>query len=144
MKKLTVIDALKKYGSTAIIGNVEERFELRKARYQYQVIPEDDEWRAFYDGWIEGRFGMFGELHEAATPDVRPSRWADFKDSVKTAGSCTKSFIYEGLRLHQAQLREEVVMFWKVEVVLILMFLAFVAGAVVMATFGIQGRCYFP
>jgi hypothetical protein len=142
MKKLTVEEALKTYGSPEMIGAVKERFDTLNTRYN--DILGNETWRAFYDGWIEGRFAMYGELLDMAHPDVKPSRWEDFKDFVKTVGGCLKRGIIDGLRMHQAQIREEVIMFWKVEIVLILVFLAFVLGACVMATFGVQDKCYFP
>ena len=141
-KKITVNDALKLYDSTAMIGNVHERFDILTSHPDH--LRQDLDWRSFYDGWIEGRFGMYGELYTMVYPTTKPSRWNDFKDIVKTSGGCIKDGIARGWRVHQASIRDEVVMFWKVEAVLILVFVAFVLGAFVMATFGIQGKCYFP
>jgi hypothetical protein len=44
------------YNSTALIGNARERFTQLSAR------PFD--WSSFYNGWLEGRTAMLGEIKE--------------------------------------------------------------------------------
>ena len=64
-KKITVNDALKLYDSTAMIGNVHERFDILTSHPDH--LRQDLDWRSFYYGWIEGRFGMYGELYTMET-----------------------------------------------------------------------------
>jgi hypothetical protein len=141
-KKPTLKEALKTYDSAKIIGKAQERYNLRHTRYN--DILGNETWRAFYDGWIEGRFDMFGDLHTMAHPVVKPNRWNDFKDFMKTAGGYINEGITRWWRANRVILREDAIMFWKIETVMIISFLSFVFGAFVMATFGIKGVCYLP
>ena len=68
-KKITVNDALKLYDSTAMIGNVHERFDILTSHPDH--LRQDLDWRSFYDGWIEGRFGMYGECVHYGVPHYK-------------------------------------------------------------------------
>ena len=76
-KKITVNDALKLYDSTAMIGNVHERFDILTSHPDH--LRQDLDWRSFYDGWIEGRFGMYGECtlwkQSAALRNLQGGTW---------------------------------------------------------------------
>lgn len=57
---------MKKYDSTALIGNSEEEFDrmVMNRRHPYLGEGNDWDWVSFYNGWIAGRIAMLGENKE--------------------------------------------------------------------------------
>jgi len=46
--------------SDFMIGNCKNRFEILKMNPNHNLTEED--WRVWYNGWIEGRFAMLHDL----------------------------------------------------------------------------------
>jgi hypothetical protein len=58
--------------STGMIGNASDRFDILKGNPNHGLTDKD--WRAWYNGWMEGRFDILGKLvrplPEAAKVDI--------------------------------------------------------------------------
>lgn len=51
------------WDSTSVIGNVEQSFDAYTERENERgPFPGNPLWRAYYNGWIEGRMDMLAEL----------------------------------------------------------------------------------
>lgn len=59
---------MKGWDSKRMIGNVEESFENYMDRQTRPYLGEDPIWKAYYNGWLEGRGDMLMQMEREENP----------------------------------------------------------------------------